>query len=248
MKKKILCVFLSVLLTVLCCAGALAEAAPATFRSAAETNAFVVMGYDFTTPMRLTPATLTKNGEETDVWFVSLLGVKSVKGQVNVAKNTFAAAFNRTNPYFDFVKKTLLAAVPAGAKLVIAGHSLGGMVAQKLRTDAALREAFEIVNVVTCGSPYIMVKENEAEGELHRLADVNDAVPFLSPATLICLSKQLGTAHREDGGYLFNPDAAHNLSYMREDVWGGYDALGVPGGDAVLSFDAAAVQAFGDAA
>ena len=26
-----------------------------------------------------------------------------------------------------------------------------------------------------------------------------------------------------DGGYLGNPDGAHNLSYPRADLWGGYD-------------------------
>ena len=248
MKKRIFSALLCVLLLFLCCAGALAEEAPAVFTNAAETNAFVLMGKDFTTPVRLVPATLTKNGETENVWFAALLGVKSVKGQVNVTKNTFAAAFNRTNPYYDFVKQVLLENVPAGEKLVFACHSLGGMVAQKLRTDAELKETFEILNTVTAGSPYIMVKEAEAEGELHRLADKNDAVPFLSPATLVCLHKQLGTAHREDGGYLFDPDGAHNLSYLREEIWGGYDALGVPGGDAVIRFDASAVQSFGDAA
>ncbi len=248
MCKKCLSILLSVLTLLLCCAvPALAEEPRTVLSNAAETNAFVIVSKEFTVPVRLVPAELTENGETENVWLVALLGVKPVKGQVNVTKNTFPAAFNKSNPYYDFVKALLLEKVPAGETLVFACHSLGGMVAQQLRTDPELKAAYEIRNVVTCGSPYIMVKEAEAEGVLHRMADKFDAVPFLSPATLVCLSKQLGTAHREDGGYFFDPDGAHNLSYSRAEIWGGYDALGVPGGSAALSFDPGAVQSFGAA-
>ena len=250
MKKKVFSAVLSVLL--LCsfftCFASAADEPRTVLSNAAETNAFAVVSRDFTDPMRLVPATLTRDGEETEIWFAALLGVKPTKGQVNVTKNTFAASFNRMNPYYAFVKETLLENVPAGAKRVIAGHSLGGMVAQQLRTDAELKETYEILNVVTCGSPFIMVKEAEAEGALNRMCDVFDAVPFLSPATLIAPQKQFGEAHRENGGYFLNPDGAHNDSYSRAEIWGKYDALGVPGGNASISFDAAAVTVYGAAA
>ena len=248
MKKKILCALLSALLLFACFAmpAGAADEAVLTLENAAQTCDYVIVSKAFTTPIRLTPATLTVNGEETAVWFLALVGVKEqVKNQVNVAKNTFAAAFNLSNPYFKLVKQVLQENVPAGAKLVIGGHSLGGMIAQKLRTDADLKDAYEILNVLTCGSPYIMVKDAEAEGALNRLADKNDAVPYLSPATLVCLWKQLD-CHRADGGYVMDPDSAHCYSYSREDLWGGYDALGVEGGDAAISFSEADVMSFGD--
>ena len=245
MKKRILCAMLSVLLLFLCCFPAGASQAPTVLSNAAETSAFVMVSRDFTTPIRLVPAKLTQDGETTDVWLVALLGVKPVRGQVNMVLNTIPAMLGRTNSYYRLVKSVLQENVPEGAKLVFACHSLGGIVAQKLRTDCELKEKYEILNVVTAGSPYIMVLESLAEGELHRLADIGDAVPFLSPATLVCLTKQLCTAHWENGGYLGNPSGAHNVSYKRADVWGGYDALGVPGGDAALSFNASAVLSFG---
>lgn len=248
MKKKILCALLSALLLFACFAmpAGAADEAVLTLTNAAQTCDYVIVSKAFTTPIRLVQATLTENGEETAVWFLALVGVKEqVKNQVNVAKNTIPAAFNMSNPYFKLVKQVLQENVPAGAKLVIGGHSLGGMIAQKLRADDEIKEDYEILNVLTCGSPYIMVNQDKAEGTLNRLADKNDAVTYLSPATLVCLWKQLD-CHRADGGYFMDPDSAHCFSYPREELWGKYDALGVEGGDAVLSFSTADVMSFGD--
>ena len=246
MTKKITAVFLAALFALLsltCAAGA--EEAKKTFTDASQTCAFVVMGKDFTVPLRVVPAELTVNGERRDVYFIAMLGVKSNNAQVNSGKSLFQAAFGFSNPYYELTKSVLLENVPEGAALVFACHSLGGMVAQRLRTDAELKDRYEILHVLTCGSPLILVKEADAEGTLIRLADTGDAVPFLSPATLCCLSRQLKTACREDGGYALDPDGAHNLSYLRQDVWGEYDALGLKGGDAALSFDPAAVVEYG---
>ncbi len=245
MVKKTLSLVLSAVLLFACLAVPAFAEETATFSTAAEVNGFVVMDRSFTTPMRLVPATLTADGVSRGVYFIAMLGYKSNRAQVNSGASLFPAAFGLRNPYFDFAKQTILENVPEGSALVLGGHSLGGMVAQKLRVDPDLKERYEIVNVLTCGSPLIMIDESAAEGTLVRMADVNDAVPFLSPATLVCLSRQIRTAVREDGGYAFDPDSAHNDSYARADLWGGYDALGVKGGNASLSFDPAAVVSYG---
>ena len=246
MKKTVISILLSlaILFTGLFVA-ARAEDTSVEYKTAADAVSFMIADRNDTTPIRIVPATLTNNGVSCDVYLIGLLGVKDNRNQVNSGKNLVPAAFNRDNSYSELVRSAILETVPAGSSLVFVCHSLGGMVAQHLRTDETLTGQYEIVNVLTAGSPLILVEEAKAEGGLHRLADKYDVIPFLSPATLRCLKKQLSTAHREDGGYFFDPDGAHNLSYLRNDVWGGYDALGVKGGNASLSFDASEVQVFG---
>lgn len=187
-------------------------------------------------PIRIIPATLKQDGKTTRIYLIGLVGVETQKGQVNVFKNTIPSAFNETNPYTELIIKTVKEKIPAGSKIVFAGHSLGGMVAQQVIADPELTDNYDILYTITAGSPYIMVK-GEREGELNRLADKYDAVPFLSPATFVSPIKQFGQRHTEDGGYFFNPDGAHNLSYRRTEIWDGYDAVGVKDGNATITFN-----------
>lgn len=245
--KKILCVVLSLVMLLSCFVLGAGAEEKTTFDNAAELMSFVLVSTDFTTPIRVVPAVLSENGEEKDVYLVALMGVKSNPNQVNSSSNLFAAAFNRDNAYSDLVKEVMFENIPEGSSVILSGHSMGGMVAQHLRADKELIESYDIIHTVTSGSPYIITGSAETEGNLVRLCDRFDAIPYLSPATLFCLSKQIKTATWENGGYLFNPDGAHNLSYMRADVWGGYDALGIKNGTASINVDLSAVLSFGDA-
>gem|GEM_PF-2057953 len=243
--KKTLCVFLSVVFMFSCFVFAAGAQEATVFENSAELMTFVLVDKEFTTPIRVVPAVLTQNGEEKEIYLIALLGVKGNQAQVNSGSNLFAAAFNRDNSYSELIREVIFENIPEGSSIVFACHSLGGMVAQHLRTDKALIESYDILHTVTAGSPYIITGSAKTEGGIVRLCDKYDAVPYLSPATLICFSKQIKTATREDGGYLFNPDGAHNLSYKDSNVWGGYDALGIKDGNAVISFNSAAVRSFG---
>lgn len=244
MKKTVSLILSVILLAAACVLPVCAEDAETLCSTAADVIGFVIVTRENTVPMRIVPAEIAKNGETKPVYLIGLLGVKSNAKQVNSGKNLVPAAFNRANSYYDLVKQTIRENIPAGSALMFACHSLGGMVAQAIRTDKELKEEYEILNVLTAGSPLILVTE-EGEGSLHRLADKYDLIPFMSPATVRCLAKQIKTAHREDGGYFFNPDGAHNLSYLRNDVWGDYDVFGEKGGDGTLRYNAAETQLFG---
>ena len=211
------------------------------FTNAAEVLDYVMVGKDFTTPIRIAPAKLTVDGETRDVYFIAMLGMKGVSGQVN------SSAGGGTGKYAELVKQVAAQIIPEGAAVILAGHSLGGMTAQELRRDSGFTEKYELINVLCGGSP-LMSEKGEAEGTLNRLTDIFDVIPYIRSLTLWSFIRQIKTAHRENGGYFLNPDGAHNLSYARSDVWGKYDALGFPGGDAVISFSEATVQSFGDAA
>ena len=238
--KKTAIVFICLSLCFVFAFSAFAQSPQTEFKTAADLLDFVMVGKSFTTPLRIVPAVLTKNGESRSVYLIALLGMKNVEGQVNSAKG------GGTTAYAALVKSILFETVPAGAALVFAGHSLGGMTAQLLRCDEELQETYEILNVLCGGSP-LMEEPQTPEGTLHRLTDTLDMIPYIAGSSLGNCLRQIRTAHRENGGYFLNPDGAHNLSYARNDVWGSYDVFGEKGGDASLCFQPEEMRAYGDA-
>ena len=238
--KKAAIGFLCLTLCFVFAFSAFAQTPQTAFQTAADLLDFVMVGKSFTTPLRIVPAVLTKDGESRSVYLIAMLGMKNVKGQVNSAKGGGTAA------YAALVKAVLFETVPAGSALVFAGHSLGGMTAQLLRCDKELQETYEILNVLCGGSP-LMEESRAPEGTLHRLTDTFDMIPYIAGDSFCSFLRQIRTAHRENGGYFLNPDGAHNLSYARNDVWGSYDVFGEKGGDAALCFPPAEIRAYGDA-
>ena len=237
--KKAICATICSVLCICFAFSAFAQSSETVFESAADVMAYVIVEKDYTTPLRIVPAVLSENGESRDVYLVMMLGMKDIKGQVNSSKG------GGTGPYSELVKKVIFENVPEGSALVFAGHSLGGMTAQLLRCDSELCASYEILNVLCGGSP-LMETEGEAEGSLNRLTDILDMIPYISSSSFCNFLRQIRTAHRENGGYFFNPDGAHNLSYGRNDIWGKYDVFGEKGGNASLSFNADEILSFGD--
>lgn len=130
------------------------------------------------------------------------------------------------NDYLDAVLEGVKKKIPAGSKIVLIGHSLGGMVAQQFAADKEMKERYEILNILTMGTPYIPVKDRE--GGLHRMADSGDAVPYLSIALFANFWK--GNFTYKNNGYFGNPDKAHNISYNTADIWKTYDCFGIKNG------------------
>lgn len=239
--KKALTGILCITLCFVFVFAAFAQTSQSSFDTAAELLDLVIVSRQYTTPLRIVPAVLTRNGETRDVYLIAMLGMKEITGQVNSQKG------GGTGVYAAFVKDVLKQTVPAGSALVFAGHSLGGMTAQHLRCDKELQDTYEILNVLCGGSPLEEV-EGEGEGSLHRLTDVLDMIPYIRSTSLCAFVRQIRTAHRENGHYFLNPDGAHNESYVRNDVWGDYDVFGEKGGNAALCFHPAEIRSYGDAA
>lgn len=80
----------------------------------------------------ITPATLTTEKGEEDVYFVCFRGTGHTMDKANNLIACFLSAFNRDSGYLRLAKQYLNKYVPEGAKLVLSGHSLGGMIAQQL--------------------------------------------------------------------------------------------------------------------
>lgn len=130
------------------------------------------------------------------------------------------------NDYLDAVIAGAKKQIPEGSKVVLVGHSLGGMVAQQFAADKEMKERYEIINILTMGSPYIPVKDRE--GTIHRMADSGDVVPYCSVAGIGNL--WLGNFTYKNNGYFGDPDKAHNISYNTAKVWKSYDCFGIKDG------------------
>ncbi|MBR4727192.1 MAG: hypothetical protein IK080_04815 [Clostridia bacterium] len=195
-------------------------------------------------PIRIVEAKLKENGRTKWVYLLGLVGTDNVDGQTNNLNACFKSAFNKDNDYLQQVKATLADVVPRGSALVIAGHSLGGMVAQQLIADEEIKAAYNIIGTVCGGSPLIEVN-NEQEGSLCRMVDRFDIISILSGATFTNPRGQFNDCLREDGGWFFKPDEAHNISYRTKSEWQAYDIFGVKGGGATLTYDYADIMIFG---
>jgi hypothetical protein len=73
------------------------------------------------------------------------------------------------------------AGVPAGAPVMLVGHSLGGMTAAALAADPAFRQRFNVTQVVTAGAP-IGRFEVPAGVQVLAVENRNDVVPALDGA------------------------------------------------------------------
>lgn len=203
-----------------------------------------VMGDAYNGPIGIVEATLHQNGTDKPVYIVALSGTEIIWSdytglQATEALSDLLCGFDQDNSYSRAVARSILQNIPAGSDLILYGHSLGGMVAQDTAANETIKENYNILNTITYGSPLIKFLGNR-EGTVRRLCDSSDIVPALSVYTLTPLAKeQFKGAERfeENGGYGMKWLAAHNESYLREDVWGTYDVLGIKDGDASITFD-----------
>lgn len=194
---------------------------------------------------------ILKNGDKyTEVYLVTLLGTKfaydDTGWQATDIINDVLAGFDCGNPYFTNVKNRMFEKIPYGSKILMNGHSLGGMVAQEIIADEDVKSAYEIVNTLTFGSPLCAYDLNRA-GNVIRLCDSWDPIPLLSKYTLTNYEKQFFEKERfsEDGGYgFFSMVSAHCYSYSRSEVWGKYDALGILGGNNEIIVDYTQIEYF----
>ena len=203
-----------------------------------------VMGDEYNGPIGIVEATLNQNGEEKPVYIVALSGTELIWSDYTGIQSTGAVTdllcgFNLDNPYIKAVRNAMINNIPSNADVIFYGHSLGGMIAQEAAADSTIKRNYNILNTVTYGSPLIKLLSRR-EGVVRRLCDTSDIVPVLSVYSLTPLAviQYWGSErYSEDGGYNIDWLAAHNESYLREDVWAKYDVLGIKGGNATLTFN-----------
>lgn len=203
-----------------------------------------VMGDDYNGPIGIVQGTLVQNGVGAPVYIIALSGTELIWSSNTGLQGTevvsdILCGFDLENAYSIAVRNTILANIPANSNIVLYGHSLGGMVAQEIAADPQIKAGYNVLNTVTFGSPMIKLLGCR-EGIVRRLCDTSDIVPYLSvyTATPFVVEQVAGSERYEaDGGYGWSWLAAHNESYIRADIWGNYDVLGEPDGNASISFN-----------
>jgi len=213
------------------------SASSATYTNAAEIAQLVDDGYNQGTkgPVTITKGTLKTTFSSKTVYLITLSGTEWVFNQSTEALTDLFSGFNLQNSYYYNVVNIISANVPKGSNLILAGHSLGGMIAQQVAADTTIKRNYNILNTVTFGSP--LLSNGSREGTVRRLGDVSDIVPLLSVQTILSPLRALAGLNREDGGYYLQPITAHTECYTRTDVWGKYDVTGTKYGSAKLILD-----------
>lgn len=181
-------------------------------------------------PIVVTQGTLISGSSSKAVYLITLSGTELVENQSTGYWTDIKVGFNQNNAYLQNVVAVIKANIPAGSNLVLSGHSLGGMVAQQVAANSDIKSGYNVLNTVTFGSP--VISAGSREGTVKRLGDTSDIVPYMSVTGAII--NQVAGLNRESGGYGWGVVAAHTESYLRSDVWGAYDVVGVKNGSTQL--------------
>ena len=235
MYKKLLCAVIAAVLILSCVPTAFAESFDLS--NPAQVAAYVQRQ----SPGRMSvgPAVLTRDGKSEAVYLITLVGTGWTLTHYNNPIAYLCSTVSVSTSYLRAARRAAVDNIPAGSKVLIAGHSLGGTTAQQLAADKTMRDRFEIVNTLACGSPYVAVAKRE--GSLHRVAYTNDPIPTVSTNFLFNVTTHVSF---ENSLRPFDPYHTHSIGYMDEAPWLGYDAFGVKGGNAVITVNNSAAAGY----
>ena len=204
----------------------------ASDRSTTQTISTSVAMYNYVfsnysaTPISICKGTLTTSSGTKTIYLVALSGTQIKSNQSTGIITDFEAGFSIQSAYLTDVKNAMVKYIPNGSNVVLAGHSLGGMICQQIASDSTMKADYVILNTVTFGSP--LLGWLSREGATQRLGDSSDVVPYLSISSLFgvtLLWEALGL-NVENGGYGANLLNAHIQSYANATEWSGWNAIG----------------------
>ena len=186
-------------------------------------------------PISITKGRLVSRfGRSQDVYLVTFSGTELVLNQSTDVISDVLSGFNTNNAYYYNAVKVIREHVDKGSRLVLAGTSLGGMVAQQVAANPTIKKEYEVLNTVGFGSP--LLSQGFREGTIRRLAVWADPVPYLSINTFTAPIRSIFGLNREKSVYKL-PIQAHINSYVLDKPWGKYDATGTRNGGAKLVLD-----------
>lgn len=232
MKKKIFLILISAVLIALSCGLPCYASNSYTIANVNDAMNFIVKHENVITVRKASLYTAEKYVGK--VYLIALRGSDFTwnKEDLNRTQNCLKSGFSFNTDYLEAVKNEAISKIPEGSFVVLIGHSLGGMIAQQFSADKEMKSRYNIINTLTMGSPFVIT--GKREGDLHRMADSGDAVPYLSP--VLVANAFLGNYTYECCGYFGNPGEAHVDSYLYAEEWVEYDCFGVKNGTSKLVF------------
>jgi hypothetical protein len=194
-------------------------------------------------PIIIVPATLKNNSSEQSVYLIALNGTEFVNKQATGIFTDILTGLQLNNDYLKSTHDSVLKTVPKNSKLIVTGLSLGGMIAQQLVAQEGIKANYEILNVISFGSPIIMPESRNCV--VKRMTDANDLIPVLSISNTAVNGEKYDPIERvtENGGYK-TPVGAHVFSYVDNSVWDKYDVLGFENGGNTITYDNTKIQYF----
>lgn len=204
-----------------------------SIRSTQDLAKLVFRNYD-TEPILIVPLC-----NQSNVYLVTLSGTQFKAGQPTGLQEIFASAFRWVDNYSRAVVRSLIQSnVPTGATIILAGHSLGGMVAQNLPVlpELGYNQRWLTARVITLGSP-IMNQLRLPASITRRFAIRGDPVVTQAPYWAGRLgfkamffppdiSGLSGDPIWVDGGPGYLDPRELHLAYPKSSDLEGFDALG----------------------
>ncbi|MBP5460208.1 MAG: hypothetical protein J6Y62_08625 [Clostridia bacterium] len=190
----------------------------------------------------VTKGVLKQNGKQCDIYLVAAHGLETNAIGQNVDNSSVGSAGQQqSSPYLKQFMAVIKKAVPKGSNLILTGHSLGGMVSQQAASNKTIQKNYNILHVVTFGSP--LINKGQIEGQLHRMCAAGDVVPLMSEYTFSDPEAQLNDRNREVADVI-PVIQSHVEGYNDKNAWKDYDAIGVKGGNAVLKMNDSTTKRF----
>ncbi len=186
-------------------------------------------------PVIITKGTLKSGWSLKTVYLITLSGTDNVAKQSTGYVTDLLSGFCLNNAYLENVVSIVNKNIPKNSNIILAGHSLGGMICQQVAADDTIKANYNVLNTVCFGSP--LLAAGSREGETKRLGDTSDVVPYLSGSLFNNTAWAIAGLNRENGGYGTDLLSAHTKSYGRTDVWGKYDVLGKKYGSAKITLN-----------
>lgn len=207
-----------------------------TFTKSADICTYLSLGYNkgVKGPIIITQGVMKKGSTQKEVYLVTLSGTEDVDNQSTDVTTDLLSGFKQDNGYVRNAVSAIQKGVPKNSNLILAGHSLGGMIAQQVAAESSLKTNYNILYTVTFGSPLI---SGSIEGTLKRLGDTSDLIPFLSIDLFQNTAQALFGISWENGGYGSDVTTAHVESYRSNRVWDRYDITGTKNGSATLTLN-----------
>lgn len=187
------------------------------------------------------------NGKE--IYMVALNGTGFVEGQQYGLLADLLSGMETDSQYLQYTLKAVLENIPEGSSLLIAGMSLGGMIAQQVMVQDCILQNYKVEYVTIIGSPALCVEERISQFEkynqnpvINRIIDQQDLIPYacidyLTGVDLYYKNTSIPkTGAVKENLFVNNAKnpyktgiAHHFVGYLADKIWKNYDALGFEG-------------------